>query len=176
MPSLEQVRVFSPTEEHRTRFAKEMSAWLEVEVEPVGDARAAVEGADIIDVATKSRNPVLESQWISHGALIITIASGQIPPELVLRSRVLASWKKEVLEGKPPREPYKAMIADQVWSADQIVGELGEVIAGHVTGRRDDSEVVIFEMPGVPMWDTAAAAWAYGWALKNKVGSPFSLM
>ncbi len=175
LPSLDRVRVFSPTGEHRARFARQMSSWLQIEVEPVESARAAVEGADIIDVATSSRNPVLEPEWISPGALVISIASGQIPPELVRRSRVMVSWRKEVLEGKPAREPYTAMITSGEWSADKIAGELGEVILGKVSGRQNENEVVLFEMVGVPVWDAATASWAYRWAQKTKAGSNFSL-
>ncbi len=175
LPSLRRVRVFSPTEEHRTRFASQMSSWLEVDVEPVESARAAVEGADIIDVATNCRNPVLEPHWVSPGALIISIASGQIPVELVSSSRVIVSWKKEVLEGRPAREPYAAMIASGTWSEDQIAGELGDVILESVAARRDANEVVLFELVGVPLWDTAAASWAYQWAQEKKIGYTFSL-
>lgn len=175
LPALHRVRVFSPTEEHRNRFAQEMSSWLRIDVEPVESAQAAVEGADIVDVATNSRSPVLDPGWISPGTLIITIASGQVPPELVLRSRVIVAWLKEVLEGRPPREPYAAMIASGEWSADKIAGELGAVITEQVTGRQNDIEVVLFEMPGVPLWDVAAASWAYQWALETKAGETFSL-
>ncbi len=175
MPSLQRVRVFSPTNEHCTRFASQMSSWLDMDVEPVESARAAVEGADIIDVATNCRSPVLESHWVSPGALIISIASGQIPVELVSLSRVIVSWKKEVLEGRPAREPYAAMIASGSWSEDQILGELGDVILESVAVRRDANEVVLFELVGVPLWDTAAASWVYQWAQEKKVGNIFSL-
>jgi len=175
LPSLQKVRVYSPTEEHRSGFARRMEEWLQIEVEPVRSARAAVEGADIVDVATSCRSPVLEAPWVSPGALIITIASGQIPPEVVKTSRVFASWKKEMLEGKPPREPYNSMIDAGEWSADKIAGELGEVILGRVAARERDGEVVLFEMPGMPLWDTAAVAWAYRWAVQNNAGTEFTL-
>ncbi len=175
LPSLHRVRVFSPTEEHRNSFASRMSSWLDMDVEPVENARAAVEGADIIDVATNCRSPVLEPHWVSPGALIISMASGQIPVELVSSSRVIVSWKKEVLEGKPAREPYTTMIASGTWSADQIAGELGDVILEKVAARQDANEVVIFELVGVPLWDAAAASWAYQWAQEKKMGYTFSL-
>jgi len=175
VPSLERVRVFSPTVEHRNRFASQMSSWLDLNVEPVKSARAAVEGADIIDVVTNCRTPVLEPHWVSPGALIVSIASGQIPAELVSSSRVIVSWKKDVLEGKPAREPYTTMIASGAWFADQIVGELGDVILENVVARQDVSEVVLFELVGVPLWDATAASWAYQWAQEKQIGTAFSL-
>ncbi len=67
------------------------------------------------------------------------------------------------------------MIASGSWSEDQIAGELGDVILESVAARRDANEVVLFELVGVPLWDTAAAAWAYQWAREKKVGNTFSL-
>jgi alanine dehydrogenase len=173
-PSLDKVRVFSPNEEHRKHFARRMSSWLGIEVEAVNHARAAVDGADVVDIATNSRAPVLESEWISAGALVISIASGQLPRELVTRSRVFVSSKEELLNFRPPREPYTAMLATAIWSADRS-SELGGVVLGKQPGRQNESEVILFELLGMPAWDAAASAWAYHWALDHKAGTPFSL-
>ena len=175
VPSLERVRVFSPTTEHRTAFAKKMTDWLGITVEAVDSPRAAVEGAEILSLATNSRTIVLESDWVSPGALINTISSGQLPAEIVGRSRVIVTWKEEVLQGKPPREPYASMIAAKQWSGNQIACELGEVILGKVAGRQSENEIIIFESVGMPAWDAASAAWAYRWALDHKAGTSFSL-
>lgn len=173
--TLGKVRVYSPTEEHRTTFANKMTAWLGIAVEAVDHPRAAVEGAEIVSLATSSRATVLESDWISSGTLIISITSGQLPPELICRSRVIVSWKEEVLQGKPSREPYASMIAAKKWSGDQIAGELGGVILGNVVGRRNASEIIVFESVGMPAWDAASAAWAYRWATDHQTGTVFSL-
>ncbi len=175
LPSLQRVRVYSPTQDHRNRFAGEMSSWMNLDVVAVESARAAVQGAQIVDVATNCRSPVLEPHWVAPGALVISIASGQIPVELVSSSRVIVSWKKEVLEGKPAREPYTTMIASGTWSADDIIGELGDVILKKVPARRETNETVLFELAGVPLWDVTAAFWAYQWAREKKVGSDLSL-
>ena len=175
VPSLEGVRVFSPTAEHRMTFARKMTAWLGIAVEAVDHPRAAVEGAEILSLATNSRTTVLESDWVSPGALINTITSGQLPPDLVGHSRVIVSWKEEVLQGKPPREPYASMIAAKKWSGDEIACELGAVVLGKVAGRQNESDIIIFESVGMPAWDAASAAWAYHWALEHKAGTSFSL-
>jgi alanine dehydrogenase len=174
-PSLELVRIFSPTEAHRTAFAREMSAALGVEVAAVNSAHEALKDADIVSLATSSRTPVLQSDWIRPGALVVSITSGQLPQDLIARSRVVVSWKEEVLGGEAPRQPYISMIEAGVWSADNIAGELGEVVLGRRRARQTDRETVIFECVGMPLWDTTAAVWAYQWAKKNGVGTFFSL-
>jgi ornithine cyclodeaminase/alanine dehydrogenase-like protein (mu-crystallin family) len=152
-----------------------MSDWLGIEVEAVNSARGAVRDAGIVSVATSSRTRVLESEWISAGALVISITSGQLPDDLIAGSRLIVSWKEEVLGGEAPRQPYIAMINAGTWSGDRIAGELGEVILGRIAARRSSDEIVIFECAGMPLWDTTATAWAYRWARKNHIGTTFSL-
>jgi len=175
LPALERVRVFSPTEANRTAFAKEMSVWLGIAVEAVNSPREAVQDAAIVSLATNSRSTVLDADWISPGALVISITSGQLPQEMVARSRVIVSWKEEVLDGESPRQPYATMIAAGTWSGDKIAGELGEVILGRIPARSSDGEMVLFESVGMPAMDSSATAWAYRWAVEQQAGLPFSL-
>ena len=176
LPGLKQAKVFSPTAEHRCAFATEMSAWLGIHVEAVDDPLAAVKDAPLVSFATASRSAIVEPDWIAPGALVVSITSGQLPQKLVASSRVIVSWKEEVLSGEAPRQPYAQMIAAGTWSANKIAGELGEVIVGKIPARQSASETVVFESVGMPIWDTAAAAWAYRWAVEHKVGAPLTLV
>jgi alanine dehydrogenase len=175
LPSLQKIKVFSPTREHRENFAKSMGDWLGVEVEAVDNPRAAVEHAPIVSLATSFRSTIIEPGWIEPGALVVSITSGQLPRETVKNSRVIVSWKEEVLGGEAPRQPYAAMIADGSWSADDIDAELGEVLLGKVAARRSESETIVFESVGMSLWDSTTAAWAHRWAVANGAGTIFSL-
>lgn len=175
LPGLKKVKVFSSTKEHREAFAKEMSDFLKIDVKAVDSAKSAVEGQPIVSLATSSRAPVIEPEWVEPGALVVTITSGQLPRGTVTDSRVMVSWREEVLGGEAPRQPYMAMIADGTWSAEKIAGELGEVILGKVPARVRENQTVVFESVGMAIWDTVATAWAYRWALEQGAGSQFSL-
>jgi len=175
LPGVKKVKVFSSTREHRESFAKEMSPFLNLEVEAVDSAKGAVENQSIVSLATSSRSTVIEPEWVEPGALVVSITSGQLPRQTVANSRVIASWKEELLGGEAPRQPYMAMIADGSWSAEKIAGELGDVILGKVPGRIREDQTVVFESTGMAIWDTVAAAWAYRWAVANGVGTNFSL-
>jgi len=175
LPGLKNVKVFSSTKEHRQSFAKEMSGFLNLEVEAVNDAGSAVVNQPIVSLATNSRSTVIEPEWIKPGALVVSITSGQLPRQTVANSRVLVSWKEEVLGGEALRQPYMAMIADGSWSAEKIAGELGDVILGKIPGRVHDNEPIVFESVGMAIWDTVAAAWAYRWAVEQGAGTKFSL-
>ena len=175
LPGIKRVKVYSSTKEHRESFAKEMGAFLNLEVDAVSDAKSAVTSQPIVSLATSSRSAVIEPDWIEPGALVVTITSGQLPPQTVASSRVIASWKEELLGGEAPRQPYMAMIADGSWSAEKIAGELGDVILGKIPGRVRDNQTVVFESVGMALWDTVAAAWAYRWAVEQGAGTKFSL-
>jgi alanine dehydrogenase len=172
LPSLARVRVYSPTRENRTGFAKEMSAALGLEVKAVDHPREAVEGAHVIDLATNAGRPVLEAPWVRPGALVISIAARQIPVDLVLRSRLVISWRQRFLEEK--REPYASLEAEGKWG-DKSTSELGEVILGRAPVRENPDQIVISELPGMPLWDAAIARLALGWAQEQGAGVQFQL-
>lgn len=174
LPALEQVRVFSPNPVHRAAFAREMGDRLQLPIEPCDDPRAVVDGADVVGVTSNARQPVLETDWVKPGALVVSIASGQLPADLVARSRVIVSGMNEVV-GAGRREPYKSMIAAGTYSPDRIAAEIGEVLLGVKPGRGRDDETVIYEMPGMSFWDVAVVRWAYNWAVANDVGREFHL-
>ena len=54
---IKRAKVFSPTPANRNRFAEEMSAKLNIPVEPVDTAREAVRGVDILATCTDSMAP-----------------------------------------------------------------------------------------------------------------------
>ncbi len=173
LPGIERVRVYSPTKDHRTAYAEEMTRRVGVPVEAVDNERLAAEGADVIGVTSNAKEPVLQPAWVRPGALVISMSAGQIAPEVVLGSRVVVASRPEVVESR--REPYRSLIADGRWSADGVAATMAEVIEGQKPGRLSQDQTVLFEMPGMSVWDTAVMRWAYDWALANELGSTFHL-
>ena len=75
--SLTGIRVFSPTPERRDAFAEAATGDLGVPAEAVSSPREAVEGADLVLAAARSRGevPTLYADWIKPGATIVSIGS-----------------------------------------------------------------------------------------------------
>jgi ornithine cyclodeaminase/alanine dehydrogenase-like protein (mu-crystallin family) len=174
LPALERVRVYSPTPEHRVAFALEMTERLGMPVEAVGEPRAAVAEADVVGITSNAAGPVLETSWLNPGALVISIAGGQVPPDLVPAARVVVSSLPDVAGSGVKREPYTSLIASGAWDPDRAV-ELVDVIAGTTPGRNHDDEIILYEMAGMGAWDTAIFRWVYRWATEHQVGTPFHL-
>ena len=80
---IQNVKVYSPTKDHREIFAKTMAAELEVDIEPVDTPEAAVREVDIIMGLTDSAVPVIKPEHIEPGHHILNVGGGGgIPREV----------------------------------------------------------------------------------------------
>lgn len=65
---LSEIKVYSPTPERRTSFARRVESELGLPIEVVPDARTAVDGAQIVVLATTATAPVIATDWLADGA------------------------------------------------------------------------------------------------------------
>jgi alanine dehydrogenase len=174
VPTINEVRVYSPTQGNREAFAQEMSGFLRLDVRPVDSAEAAVRDADIVDSATNTRTPVLEWSWLKPGALVMAIGGGQLPEEALTARLVLPTWDSTADESTG-REPFGPAIREGRLSRDEILGELGQVIRGEVQARESDDQIVVFDVGRINIWAVAVTHWAWEWAREREVGTAVSL-
>jgi ornithine cyclodeaminase/alanine dehydrogenase-like protein (mu-crystallin family) len=64
---LKDIRVFSPRQESRETFAKEMSAAIGKEVRPCATGEEACKNSDIVACATNAVQPVFFKEWLEPG-------------------------------------------------------------------------------------------------------------
>lgn len=167
LPAIDLVRVYSPTPAHRERFAAEMSDWLDVRVEPVSSVAAAIDEADIVDVAAPGhadhREPFLDGTGIRPGALVISTAGSQSTESFVRSSRVVVGTWQGMKDDPSPRPPYTAWIRAGEFARSDVT-ELGAILTGRVEPRQKDDETVIYELNPVYVHDLYVATWGLGWA------------
>lgn len=166
------VQVYSRSEEHRVRFASEMSDMCETEVLPVPRPELAAQDKDIIITATNSREPVLKGDWIVEGTHINAIGSNflgksELDAVAVRRceSIVVDSKDQARLEAGDFVQP---MEDGSIHWAD--IHELGHVIVGRYTGRAHPQDVTLFKSLGIAIEDVAVAARVYARAKDEGVG------
>lgn len=178
MPSLERIRVFSPTAAHREEFARAMTARLEIEVEPVASTEEAIRGADVVDLCAPGhfdvREPLFEPRWVKQGALVISMAPNQYTAEFVRQSRVVATSWENLVEEPAPRPPYDALVASGDFPREAVT-PLGAVIADGADPRRSSDDTVIYHLEGGSVQDLFLATWGYEWARARNLGMPFDL-
>jgi len=119
----------------------------------------AVHDADVICTATTSTRPVFADAELKPGAHINGIGAytpemQEVPAETVARSRVVVDSRSATLAeaGDLIIPIQKGMMA-----ADDIHGEIGEVAAGLIPGRRSAEEITFFKTVGVAVQDVAVA-------------------
>lgn len=166
-----EIRVWSPTAANRERFADDhRDAAARVVAAP--DARTAVRGADIIVTATASASPILEQGWISPGAHICAVGAcrpdlRELTTEVVAAARLFVDSRAGALA---EAGDIVIPIEQARLAASHIAGEIGELFAGRVAGRRSDREITLFKSLGMAIEDVAAADLAWRRAVEVGLG------
>ena len=101
---IERIRVFSPTEANRIRYAEEMKDQLGVEVEPVDAPEKALHGSDIAALATDSLVPVMRPEWVEPGMHVTNVRANEVGSEVLSGVDIVARLGPStlVLDRMPP--------------------------------------------------------------------------
>ncbi len=161
---LREVRIWSRKPEGRAAFARECAEAFGLNVVATETAREAVEGVDIVVTATSSKEPVLESAWISPGTHINAMGSNwlikrELPTDLVLDRATLVtvdSIEDAHLESgdlmtplrERPGTPFPAV-------------EFHSVVSGLRPGRQHPDDITIFKSNGLAIQDVVSAGYVY---------------
>jgi len=153
LPQLERVVVYCRTEARLRAFCEEHGA------EP-GEGHQDPAGCDVVVTATTSRDPVLRGEWLQPGALVCAVGANdgrrrELDNVVLERAAFVCcdSVEDAKLESADLIEPVESGVLD--WLE---VHELQEVVAGEVSGRQSDGDVVVFKSNGLAAWDVAVAA------------------
>ena len=159
---LEQITVWGRSPERARAFCERMSLELGLHVGPCADAREAVSEADIVCTVSGAAEPILMGDWVAPGTHVNIVGSSRAGPvevddALVVRSRFYVDSREGVLaQGAEFLDAKARGLVDD----DHIAGEIGEVLAGMVEGRRNADEVTAYKSLGHIVQDLAS-----GWAL-----------
>ena len=156
---IDSVTVWGRDADRARAFAQRMAPQLGVPINAAATAQQAVADTDIICTLTAAYDPILRAQWVRPGTHINAVGSGHAGPaeidnELVAGSRFIADSREGVLQqgGEFLRAKAAGLIGD-----DHIVGEIGQVLAGEIVGRRTAEEITVYKSLGHIVQDLASA-------------------
>lgn len=171
---LAEVKVFSPTPASRERFAEDMRTQEGLSIEPVASSQEAVQGADVVLCAARSRDesPVLRGDWLEPGMTVVSIGS-TLPEQREVDERVL--------------ERAQLIVADMVEEVAHDTGDmlaaakanvdvssklvsLDDFVAGRVT-RENASDIVVYKSVGSALQDVITAEMLLARARKKGIGT-----
>jgi ornithine cyclodeaminase len=169
---IESVRVYSRTRAKLAAFCSALARELGIEVVPADSAQGAVQGADIVNIITRSKSPVLLGEWLEPGQHINAAGSNalerqEVDERTVERADVItvdarATARNECGDLAPLVELNKLRWDDLV--------EIGDVIAGKAAGRTSERQISLFESQGMGLLDLYVAADVLKTARERNVG------
>jgi len=144
-------------------FAEQMSNELGREIIPLSDAQEAASRADVICTVTSSSQPVVLGEWVRPGTHVNLVGSSYLGPvevdnALVAKARYVADYRPGVLA--QAAELAAARAAGLVDDA-HVICEIGDVFAGRLRARENDSQITIYKSLGHVVQDLAAAAYLH---------------
>ncbi len=149
-PSLEEVRIYSPTPAHRTRFAAEAAArFTRVKFAAVNAPREAVENCDLVTCATAAMAPCFSGDWLEAGVHVTAITS---PDGTAMRrelddttfdraDRIVVTSKEQILHDNQI-DILGPVTRGRITMDD--IASIGDLLAGKAAGRRGDSDITVF--------------------------------
>jgi alanine dehydrogenase len=171
--TLRSVRVFSPTPASRERFAQGFRAALDIGA--VDDAATAVQGADVVLCAARSRDetPVLRGAWLPEGATVVSLGSTlpeqrEIDEDTMARAAcIVADMPDEVAHDTG--DAIAAAKAGIDVSAKLV--PLSALIAGRTAPRRHASDIVLYKSVGSALQDIVVAEMLLARARQQGLGT-----
>ncbi|MCQ1537922.1 ornithine cyclodeaminase family protein [Methanocalculus taiwanensis] len=150
---VEEVIVWSRRRKNAERFAV---AYPQLNTSPAGSIEEAC-NCDLLITTTPSREPLIRSEWIAAGTHINAIGADapgkqELDPALLARARVFVDDYEQAIHSGEVNVPIRS----GVYSADRIIGTLGEVVIGEKRRISADA-VTIFDSTGLAVQDLAIA-------------------
>jgi alanine dehydrogenase len=147
-PDIKKIKVFSPTEKNRKKFAKIQNELHGVETVAVDTAEECVKNSDIVIAATNATDPVVFGKWLSPGTHVVGMAGASIfdgrrdlDDEVVLRSELIIVnlWEQVELD---QQADILAPLRKGLTSTD-IIFELSDLCIGKLRGRTSSTQITL---------------------------------
>jgi alanine dehydrogenase len=173
---LKRVLAWDIDPERSRRFATELSAELNLAVEPAGVVGAAVRQSDICVTCTPSRKFFLRARDVAPGTFVAAVGADsvdkqELEPELLARAKLVV----DILEQCATIGELHHALEKGCMARSGVYAELGEIAGGRKPGRTSREEITIFDSTGTALQDVAAAAIVYEKALAQGRGTRLDL-
>ncbi|HEX4600288.1 MAG TPA: hypothetical protein VH116_02750, partial [Gemmatimonadales bacterium] len=154
---LERLTVWNRTRERAAALAQELAPVVETRVAPA--LEPAVRAHRVIVTATASTVPLVQAAWVGPGVHVTSVGTGS-PEKIELEPALLARADKLVVDRVVQAERYgnlRHALARGAVTRDQVYAELGDLAAGRLPGREQDTELTVADLTGVGVQDAAIA-------------------
>jgi ornithine cyclodeaminase len=175
--NIQSIKAYGRDAKRRQMFCTEMSQQLGVPVEPAATPEGVVRGLDVVITSTNARDPLFDGNWLEPGTHVNAIGSNalirrEIDDTTVRRSALIVVDSKEQarIECGDLLGPLERGLIH--W---EQIHELGDVVAAYIPGRRQASDITLFESHGLAIWDLAVGMAVYDAAKAKGIGREMAL-
>ena len=129
------------------------------------------ENSEIVISTTPSKEPLIKAEWLHPGLQITAMGSdaehkNEIDPQIIATADLYVCDKQS--QTSILGELHHA-IKKGIVDKNKEYTEVGEIINGTKKGRKSDHEIIICDLTGTGVQDTAIARFAFEKAIKNKM-------
>lgn len=177
---IESITVVDRFEASFPRFEKAVAEdWphLSDKLHFTSDAEDPVRNADIICLATTSKQPVFDASWVKPGTHVSGVGSftpemQETPEAFVVNARIVVDMAEHALaETGDLIIPLKKGTLKE----SDIVGELGGLVLGEFEGRTSRDELTFFKSVGNAVQDIVVGQYAVNQAIERGLGQEIDL-
>ena len=170
------VFAYDKSRDNALKFAREVSAGLNIPTTVIDDAPGHVRSSDICVTCTPSQNPLISPDDVCPGLFIAAVGADnpqkqEIHSTLMARSKVVC----DVIEQCAAMGDLHHALDAGIMRMESVHAELGEIVAGRKRGRESPEEVIVFDSTGMALQDVATAATVYEKAIRQRAGTSLKL-
>jgi ornithine cyclodeaminase len=130
-----------------------------VEIVVVGSVREVIAAAEVLITVTAAREAIVQGEWLRPGQHITAVGADD-ETKCELDAYCLKRADRLIVDSRDSAKDHGEVhrwVKDGALRIEDIHGELGEVLAGTVPGRRSSEEITIAKLVGIGVQDLAAA-------------------
>jgi ornithine cyclodeaminase len=179
LPGVRSVQIAGRDQSKAKALAGEL-ATAGVPAQALASVEDAVRSADVVCTATHAASPVLRREWLRPGTHVNSVGynssgEGEVDSATIHDALVVVESRAAALAPPPAGavELFQA-IEHHAVDASQIV-EIGQIAAGTVRGRTDDTQLTLYKSVGVAVQDAAAATLVLAAARERGAGTHIAM-
>jgi len=175
---ISELRIAGRNQQRAKDFAAKIAEkHSDLQVNAASDVREAVQGADIVCTVTSARDTVLQGDWIEEGTHVNAVGASiptlrEIDEALVVKSALFVDYRPSALA--QARDIIEALEVEVI-SQSHILGEIGEVLDGQVSGRQNAEQITLYRSMGIASQDLICAHYAAEQARIRHLGTTVSI-
>lgn len=153
-----------------------------------------IRDSDILSFATStpmngdlSAYPTVKTEWIKKGALFCLPGAANFEEDLIKNNAKLVVDNIKLYEAWAEEYPYPTFdtiyilgskFMDMCYEGKltkEKIDDLGAILNGKTKGRKDDDEIILYSVGGMPVEDVAWGSEVYDYAMAHDIGTKLNL-